>query len=200
MPKPTKEFTFNQFKHEKRNLKNKEVQDVKRYRYKGIRFGDPLNIFLQKIFKFNEMSSCSDKWTDSQIAEKVRREYREYSELTAKWQGRNGEKKVGEFRNNFNKGTIVTPLEVPEALSFRYSTTGKLIPSKISKKIERDEGYWIMNQRAKYTANLIWSLGKSKLKEIYRAWFLPDKDPLVKKHLKMIEVRSEATKKMWGKR
>ena len=57
-----------------------------------------------------------------------------------------------------------------------------------------------MNQRAKYTANLIWSLGKSKLKEIYRAWFLPDKDPLVKKHLKMIEVRSEATKKMWGKR
>ena len=95
MPEAKKEFTFSQFKHEKRSITTKEVIEVRRYRYKGIRFGEPLNVFLQKVFKFNEMASPSDKWTDSQIAEKVRREYRSYPSLIQKWLGRNGEKKVG---------------------------------------------------------------------------------------------------------
>jgi hypothetical protein len=184
----TPSFTFEKFKVDGKHVKQeakkiaaKQTNYNKKAGYKGLQYRLPLNVFLKKIFEFNEISLPQNRSTDLEIAVRVRREYRKYESVVKGWEGLNHESKLVYYRHQFNKGMISHKFpELPEQLSYRYDINGQIICSKESYKSVTPEKDWIWYNRCRYTATAVHyaEIGKLELQE--RSWFVSTDEPLFK--------------------
>jgi hypothetical protein len=192
---------MNNFIQDKRNVEKASDKIYKKFedhfkfsRYKGVHYGLPLNVYMQKLFRFNEQALPQDKWTDVEICIKVTREYRKFENLLKSWQPENYEKKVMDLRHKFNRGILVASMpELPEKLSYRYDKHGRIICSRFAKKnFEESISEWILKTECRYSALAYYQMDQGVYSDdTERDWFQPEDHPYVKKEMGFILQKSK---------
>lgn len=196
MTKPS--FTYDKFRvdgeHVKKAAKKLIKTDTREHQkcgYKGLTYNLPINAYLRSIFIFNEKAPPDERSTDLEIAVRVRREYRKYERVMKSWEGIKHEVRVKHYRNLFNKGLLIPHIpELPEKLSFRYDTKGKIICSKIAYRSITTEDEWVHHIRARYSALAKHYFETGVMEEVKRDWFISPFDPEFEKEYVFIKKRA----------
>ena len=201
-------FSLSSFKSEKESLQAaaehmKTFEDNYKFtRYKGSQYGLPLNVFMTKLFQFNETAIGKEKWSDVVICAKVRKEYKRYERLMRNWDPLNYEKKLSDLRHKFNRGILIASAPcLPEKLSYRYDGSGKIICAKLSKKrVETSVGEWILKVECKYSALAYFQMDSGVFsQEEERDWFQAEDHPYVQEQLSIIRKKAEEAHKKHGR-